>query len=361
MKKDGHFTRPTELGPARGTLGSFERLERYREVTVGLFPDVPAGYPDAGPGSDLDLFTLGLLLELWPSETALLDVGVPNGLSAFFLASQPKVREVVSVGENLKVVEEVLHERHAGEYAAPGETLWDLEVLDVARSALEKFPEERGKIRLNAHAPADAPETPSRNEVPALDSPDGAPTLAFIHRLPTREGVRSDLAEVFEKNPRSVAILAGCRGEGGPYVQAGVVDFMEEARRTFHFRLLGDLAPGPAASGLGIVFPDEELPAVECRLAALGGMFTRRLDLLRLLRREEELVGIASAFQEELTESRLRNANLEKGYEKVRENNEALEARYSKRRYRIMDGVGGAVFSAVKRGRSSRGGEPPPG
>lgn len=346
-----------------GSLGSFERLERYRAVAARLFPEAPPGYPNAWPGSDLDLFTLGLFLDLWPFETVLLDVGVPNGLSAFFFASQPKVLEVVSVGVDLKMSEEVSYAGHAVEDPAPGETLRETRALDVARAALAKFPDEREKIRLDVRSPATAPDAASGIEAPALTPPDGASTLAFIHRSPTRDGMRSDLAEVFEKNPRCVALVAGCRGESGPYVQAGVVDFMEEAgrNRAFHFRLLGDLTPGPSSSGLGVVFPDEEFAEVERVLNDIGAMFTGRLDPLRLLRREEELVGIASRFKEELTELKTKNANLERGYEKVRENNEALEARYSRKRYRIIDGVGSAVLRAVKGGRSSRGVDPPPG
>lgn len=361
MNTDDRRTRSSVHEPLRGTLGNFERLERYRAVAARLFPDAPTGYPNTWPGSDLDLFTLGLFVETWPFETILLDVGTPNGLSAFFFASQPKVREVVSVGVNLKIAEEVSCAGHAMGSVASREALREIRALDVARGTLEKFPYERGKIRLDASVPVGAHYATSGIEAPALDSPDGVSTLAFLHRSPTRNGVRSDLEEIFEKNPRCVVLLAGCRGEHGPYVQAGVVDFLEDVRRVFHFRLLGDLAPGPAASGLGVVFPDEELPPVEYCLAALGGMFTRRLDLLRLLQREEELIGIASAFREELTELRLKNANLEKGYEKVRENNEALEARYSKQRYRIMDGVGSAVLRAVKRGKPPRDGYSPPG
>jgi predicted solute-binding protein len=74
------------------------------------------------------------------------------------------------------------------------------------------------------------------------------------------------------------------------------------------------------------------LKALEC----LAGLFTRQLDPLRLLEREQELIFTVNRYREE-------NEQLSSAYEKLQQKMERLNTYYSSRRYRLADAaIGGA-------------------
>ncbi len=309
-------------------------LERYRAAAGRRLPGVPEKRLWGWSLSETDAFVLGLFLESCPPDTTVLNVVEREGVSTLFFASRPNVAEVVTTTEEP-----------------------NSEVLDAM---LPEFPEEARKIRPRGE-----------KEKPAEDS---ALVLAFVDRLHTRAEVRKDLKEVLTGNPRAIALLTGCRS--GPFVAAGVADFVEGSDREFCFRFLADLGPGLAASGLGVLYPGESSGPAERVLEALGGLFADRLDPLRLLERENELVEVANAQEAELRELRSENEQwqakheqlqakheqlqakheqlqtkhgqlqakheqLRESYEKVRQNNARLTERYSGRPYRLLDAVAG--------------------
>jgi hypothetical protein len=189
--------------------------------------------------------------------------------------------------------------------------------------------------------------------------------VAYVDSLHTREGVRADLEAIFSRNPHAIALLDDCRHAWGPYVQAGVVDFMEHAAEKHHFRLAGDLAPGLARSNLGVLYPQSLAGTVNEALAGVAGAFSKRLDPLRLLRREEELVSTVNRLNrelnrvaknkaevEDLAEERTRQlkrvrkdkAQAEKIARKRTQELDRLLAHYSSRRYRLADAIVGRVL-----------------
>ena len=258
------------------------RLKEYKETVVRLFPTLPRSLVDDRSVSYSDALVLGLFLDRCPPETTALDIGTSVGSSAFYLASHPQVRKVVSVYRN----------------PAPTGTNADLELsqggqpLELARATLAEFPREQKKVSFH-HG----------SEVPALEE-DGTAFVAFVGGHSNREGVHADLSAVCAGNPRAKVVLTGCRGERGPLVQAGAVDFVQAAPEKYRFRLLGDLGPSLASSGLGVVYPETRIAETEDILEYLGGDFSEKLDLLRALSREEDLVGLTNRLRRELNQVR---------------------------------------------------------
>ena len=166
--------------------------------------------------------------------------------------------------------------------------------------------------------------------------------MAFVDGLHTREGVLADLEAIFDRNPSATVFLDDCRHAWGPFVQAGAVDFMERVSGEYHFQLVGDLGPGLARSNLGIVYPDSNAAETRKTLADVGHVFSRRLDPLRLLSREEELISTVNRTNQKLVQARRqsrrndrikernsqikeRNSRLKKDNERLKKNNERLE------------------------------------
>ena len=171
--------------------------------------------------------------------------------------------------------------------------------------------------------------------------------MAFVHRLHTKEGVQADLEAVFEINPHAIVILGNCRGSWGPFVQAGVVSFMEKAEEKYHFQLFGDLAPSVATSYLGIVYSDTDAAEVRQTLVEFTELFSERLNLLRLLRREEELIEVVNSYGNEVDRLRTVADSLRRKRESLTRRNAELEeriARYSRRRYKLVDALSNKVL-----------------
>jgi hypothetical protein len=171
-------------------------------------------------------------------------------------------------------------------------------------------------------------------DVLAIAPSEGTGLIAILDGLHTREGVKADLDALFESHPHAVAILHDCRIVWGPFVQAGVVSFLEDADEHYHFKLFGDLGPGTATSNLGIVYPDVDAVEVRRTLREFGNLFSERLDPFRLLQREAELVRVVTLYKD-------RAESLGREHNDLTRRNRALEEHHSKRKERKLP-AGGA-------------------
>jgi hypothetical protein len=283
------------------------RLEEYRKTISRLFPALPRDLLDASSIKDVDAIVLTLFLRCYPHELSVLDVGTSFGVASFHFAGQPSVLRVLGVAQDPLVSED------AGKKSS----------IDIARAALAEFTDESLKIELRTG------DVSSAWTEAAQELPEDEPLLAFVGGARTREAVDADLQTIFDANPRAVAILDRCRGDGGPFVQAGIADCMERARGKYHFRLFGDLSTGMATSNLGIVYPDEECEEVQRCLAELAHHFSERLDPLWLASREQELIGIVSTYKDEANTLSGQYQDLIGEYQLLADRNADLQKRIS--------------------------------
>src|ERR687889_1718512 len=253
------------------------RLEEYRKTISRLFPALPKDLLEARSIKDVDALVLALFLRCYPYELSVLEVGTSFGVAAFHFAGQPSVLRVFGVEQDSLMTED------AGKASS----------IDIARAALAEFADERLKIELRTG------ELSSAWTKAVHELLEDEPLLAFLGGSRTREAVDADLQAIFDANPHAGAILDHCRGDGGPFVQAGIADSMARARGKYHFRLFGDLSSGMASSNLGILYPDEESADVQRCLAELAHLFSQRLDPLWLASREQELIGIVSTYKDQ--------------------------------------------------------------
>jgi predicted nuclease with TOPRIM domain len=318
--------------------GYASQLAEYKETVSRLFPILPKDCVDVWSISEADVLALGLLLDCYPQKVTVLDIGSFLGASAFFFASHSKVTRVVSVDPNPTIAEEINDKSEMLGVNVDPEPLGNLRVLDVARTALAEFPDENRKIQLHAGTVGtrkigiteDATSGSQRLEEPMSEVLGERSLVAFVDGLHTREGVHADLEVIFDHNPRAVAILHDCRHAWGPFVQAGVVGFMEGTRDEYDFRLLGDLGPALATSNLGVVYPRAHSGDVQRALADFTELFSERLDPLSLMRREEDLISTVNYYKRAAnTAARLqeRNSRLEEDNDNLRKRNSQLDER----------------------------------
>jgi hypothetical protein len=339
-------------------------LDQYKDAVVCLFPALPRRAVDSWAILPIDALILGHFLESYRRRVVALDIGTFIGASAFCLASHPKVTKVITVDPNPTIFDEFADKTNVHLSARFGENidldqLRNLRVLDVARATLAKFSNEREKIQFRegvvGSAQVNLQGEPSEGlkkvDITFGEPSENAGLIAFVDGLHTREGVQADLTAIFDQNPHAVAVLDDCRYRWGPVVQAGVVDFMEQATGEYHFDLIGDLGPGLATSSLGIVYSGSAASETRRALNEVNRMFSRRLDLLRLLSREEELVATINERIQQLQETKQKrqqtNQQLQETREKLQQVNEnlresresetRLESRVSSRRYRLAD------------------------
>ncbi len=292
----------------QGAIDYTKRLDEYKEIVRQVFPTLPRGYANIRSISRVDALALGYFLGCYPRKVVVLDIGMLASASAFHFASQPKVLRVISIGPNPTIADEV-----DGNLATLGNSidpqpLQNLRALDVARAVLAQFDDdEQQKIEFRpgtvatteGNSQGSSLDGSEKMEIPALELEDSVSLVTFVHGVHTKEGVRSTLEATFEKNPRAAVILDDCRGSSGPFVQAGVVSFTERTQEKYHFQLFGDLGPSLATSGLGIVYPAVDDAEAKQTLVEFSELFGVRLDLLRLLRREEELIDAVSWYKKE--------------------------------------------------------------
>jgi hypothetical protein len=315
--------------------GYTSRLAEYKETVSRLFPVLPKDCVDAWAISEADVLALGLLLECYPQKVAVLDIGSFLGASAFFFASHSKVTRVVSVDPNPTIAEEINDKSEMLGVKVDPEALGDIRVLDVARTVLAEFPDENRKIQLHVGTVGtsetgiteDSTGDSKRLQEPISELSGETSLLAFVDGLHTREGVHADLEVIFDHNPQAVAILHDCRHAWGPFVQAGVVSFMEGTRHEYDFRLLGDLGPALATSNLGVVYRKTHSGDVRRALAQFTELFSERFDLLWLMRREEELIATVNHYKGAANKAaslQERNSRLEEYNANLRDRNSQL-------------------------------------
>ena len=307
------------------------RLEEYRKTIIRLFPALPRDLLEAKSIKDVDALVLTLFLRCYPHQLSVLEVGTFFGVSTFHFAGQPSVLRVLGVDPPAT--------EDAGQTSS----------IEIARAALAEFADESVKIQLRTGDVSSA-WTKSAQELP-----EDAPLLAFVGGVRTREAVDADLQSIFDANPRAVAILDHCRGDGGPFVQAGIADRMERAPGKYHFRLFGDLTSGMATSNLGIVYPDEESGEVQRCLAELAHLFSDQLDPLWLASREQELIGIVSTYRDEANTLSGQLQDLIDEHQSLAGRNTELQKRISqleKRKSQLV--VRNAGLKTEKRGLQSR-------
>ena len=284
------------------------RLAEYKETVRRLFPAIRRELVNERSIRDVDAIVLGLFLQCFPREFSVLEVGTSLGVSTFYLASQPSVSRVVSVGTTLQEEAE-----ETGATSEHPDTDVDLEplvgsrIIDVARTALAEFADESAKIQLRTgdlstamrYQQSDSPDGSGEENRAALELSLDEPLLVFVNGARARETVDADLRSVFDASPHAVAIFDHCRGLRGPFVQAGIASFLESAKDRYHFRLFCDLSPGMATSHLGIVYPDADSAELQRCLNELGKLFSERLDPLWLAAREQEMIGIVNTYKDE--------------------------------------------------------------
>jgi hypothetical protein len=244
-----------------------------------------------------------------------LEVGTSFGVSTFHLASQPGVLRVLGMAPD------------PPEVTVPGDTsntpetkanpLEEARAIDVARAALAEFAEESAKIQLltgevgsvwTAHGSPPDGQADSPPSVPGISEDE--PLLAFLNGTRTRESVEEDLQAIFDASPRAVAVIEHCRGAEGPFVQAGIANFLEGARGKYSFRLFADLTSGVATSNLGIVYPDVDSAELEGCLEELSRLFSERLDPLWLASREQEMISVVNTYKDEADKLNRQNQDL---------------------------------------------------
>ena len=356
------------------------RVEEYKGTIVRLFPTIPKQVVDNWAIFSVDILSIGLFLEHYPQEATVLDIGTFIGISTFCFATHPKVSEVISVDPNPTLFDELADKSEFWANRPEIEPLKDVRVLDVARAAFSEFGNAKEKVQFCEGVVGSTQigiggktlENPERIKVPEPDPTGKTGLLVLVDGLHTRGGIRADLEAIFDQNPHAIAFVDDCRHRWGPFVQAGVVDFMEQAAGEYHFDLVGDLGPGLASSNLGLVYPSSQAKMAKKALSKLSWTFSQRLDPLRLLKREEDLVAIASKASLELEQTR-RNSNqfearisqfeerdtrrkeqvsrleerdskrkeyiskLERRISRLEEHNAQLTAHYQGRRYKLAD------------------------
>lgn len=271
----------------------------YKARVSTLYPKIPHQLLQNCSIFSVDTLVVGYFLEEFDRELTVYEIGSFVGVSSYLFATHGKVSKLVCVDPNPRIADEAVA-NSAWTKKLDLESLGDLRVFDVAREAFASLDEQAldrvefregvvGSERLGART--ERKWQSERIEIPQVgDSGDGL--LAYVDGLHTREGVREDLKAVFERNPNAIAILDDCRHAWGAFVQAGVVDFIEqhESGYEYTFRLFADLGPGVATSNLGLIYRSTRAQEVNAALRGVASKFSQRLDPLQLLIRENELI-----------------------------------------------------------------------
>lgn len=276
------------------------RLRDYKTRVSELFPNIPHRMLEERSVFPVDALVLGYFLEGLGRELTVYEIGPFAGVSSYLFATHRAVSKLVSMEPNPDIADEAAtNTEWAARYDL--ETLRDLRPFDVAREvlgsldgrALEKVEFVEGVVGSGSPgARTEGSRPATRVGIPRI-GPAGEELVAYVAGLYTKEGATEGLQAVFERNPRATAVVDDCRHARGAFVQAGVVEFLEQSGSddgAYSFRLLADLGPGVATSNLGIVHHEADTGAVDAAMRHVGSRFTNRLDPLELLIRESELV-----------------------------------------------------------------------
>jgi hypothetical protein len=276
-----------------GSLAVHRLLEEFVTRVLDEYPGLPATVLRSSSMGLIDAVVLRELLDVSDEPVEVIDVGGFFGVSTFLFASHPAVRQVISVDRS-----SVLSDRLGED---------PLKVQGVVRSALAGFPEAASKMRFSDEAERIGTEEGSivpRFDLAALSPGDETTLFGFLDGDRTSEEVFADLEFLLSARPESLVFLDGCRHSSGPLVQAGVARFLTSHRQEYTFQLLADLSPGLGASNLGAVYLSTSDGALPERLAYLVGSLSNRLDPLRQLEREQELIARILTYRRELAEAR---------------------------------------------------------
>jgi hypothetical protein len=247
---------PSDLQISDRERDYIRHLESYRDAVANRLPAECRPIVGHWSINRTDALALLRFLERYPREMVVLEIGTFVGISTFCLASHPKVSKVVSIDSNPSLAE--LHEwRYLPD---PGPSLRDVRVLDLAGAALDDFPEQRRKTRLQ-HVPAE------REGVPVCLN--GAPLVAFVDGDHSKESVAADLRAIFDKDSAAVAILHDWRGLHGPKIMAGIASFLQMSQTAYCFRLFEHADLGPIPPNLCVVYPSTVAEVIEQAMSGL--------------------------------------------------------------------------------------------
>jgi hypothetical protein len=239
-------------------------VDHYKTCVTSISPQLPIETVHLWTISKDDALAMSYFLRRLKGEglTTILDIGTFVGVSAFFFASQPKVRRVVSVDPDPLISEEVVasYRNHAATYH-------DKRVLEVAREALSVFPAQSNKVELKTGVVGMnemALIGKDVSEVKRVSVPR-EPLVAFVDGRHSPVGVYQDLLAIFQQNPQALVLVHDCRGPHAPFVRSGVASLLKEAtlkESTYHFRLFEPLPLELGTPSLGVVYPQERATEV---------------------------------------------------------------------------------------------------
>ncbi len=274
-----------------GSLVVQRLLEGFVDRILAEDPGLPATTVRSSCMALTDAVILWELLGASDVPVEVVDVGSFLGVSTFLFASHPAVRQATSV------------DRRSATTGGLGEDPGKL--ATVVRSVLTGDPEAAAKMRFLDQAgeagTGGSEASPVDLTGPAPD--DEATFLVFADGDRSSAQVFADLEFLVAALPDSLIIVNGCRHHSGPFVQAGVARFLESRPDEYDFRLLADLSPGLRASNLGAVNRSRSDGALPEWLSRLVGSLSTRLDPLRQLEREQELIARIAAYRRQLAEA----------------------------------------------------------
>jgi len=314
-------------------LGLHRALSQYVSVVHEICSGVPREILDIWTLTPVDALAISEFLTSVGRPVTVFDVGTFVGGSAFLFGCHPGVISVVSIDPNPRIADEINDKRDTlGTWLDAIENT-ELRVQDIATLALGRFPQVAGRIELkrgHLGAPSNLVSAEVTDAVPLPPADGGASQLmVFVDGGHTADAVYQDLRAIFRQRPDAVAVLDDCRYAWGPFVQAGVARFLDErsAQGDEHrFRLLADVAPSLGRANLGTVYQAGNSP-VEDILGAFARRFSKRMDLLRLLEREDELLELQSASVQELVTTRERAVQLDEELERAQKELTACKER----------------------------------
>lgn len=323
-------------------------VREYRETALRLFPSIDRRALESCTISPADALFLGYFLEFYPRSVVALDTGDQVGSLAFYLASHHKVSKVVSIYSGPSVMEGFAGGSVPGveSEAAGSWSSGSVSTLDVARRVTAEHPEEQAKVVFLEGRLIDVSLREREGRARSAVGDEALATVlsegnyglvALVDGLRDREGVRESLKAVFELDPRSIAFVGHRQRGRAPFAQAGIADFMEGTPEEHRFYPVGELGPALASIDLGALYPEVIAAEAESTLAKVGRTFSRKLDPLRLLTREEELTNAVSTLNRRLSQTENHRARLEAQTSRLQARNAELLARYSRLRYRLAD------------------------
>jgi hypothetical protein len=275
------------------------RVRDYKARVSNLYPEIPRALLQNCSIFPIDSLVVGYFLEYLDRKVTVYEIGSFVGASSYLFATHPSVSRLVCIDPNPKIADEaVANSEWATELDLA--SLRDLRAFDVAHEAFASLDEHTlNKVEFiegvvgseSVGARTKRKWQSGKVEIPRLvDSDDSL--LAYVDGLHTRDGVRKDLDAIYEQNPNAITILDDCRHTWGAFVQAGVVDFIEQHKfgEEYTFRLFADLGPGVATSNLGLLYHSDRAREVDAALRGVASKFSRRLDLVQLLTREKDLI-----------------------------------------------------------------------